>query len=145
GKGGPEGPPLRVRRRTLSDPPPASDLPARLGAPSAAAAAAESAAAAARPGHLGTRLVDREAPAAEAVIVELRHSLLRTFVSRHLHEGESARAAGLTIANDVHRVDGTRFAEQRLEVRLVGFVGEIADVQLPTHITDSNTRRKPGP
>src|SRR5436190_6383348 len=74
-------------------------LPARFGPAAARVAATVVPTAAARVFGFGPCLVDREAAAAHLMLVQLGDGFLSLFVRAHLHERESARAAGGHIAH----------------------------------------------
>jgi hypothetical protein len=51
----------------------------------------------------------------------------------HLHEREAARLTRGAVANDRHGAHAAGALEQRLEVRLAGFVRQISNIQLRAH------------
>jgi len=79
------------------------------------------------------RLVDGEASASELMLVELRNSTTCALIVVHLDERESSCLSGGTIANNIDGGDGASSLEERLKIGLVGFVRQVADVQLGTH------------
>ena len=115
------------------------DLPARL-LPSAAAATAatttttttaaapaEAAPSAAR--LLRARFIDRQRPAAEAMLVQLADGILRVLVGRHFHEGEPARATGFPVERP-HDLGGwADLSEVRTQVVFGCLIGQIAHEQ----------------
>ena len=114
-------------------------LPARFRALTPAAIALAPAEAAARVLRLGARLIHRERTAAKLMLVQLAGGCLCFLVRGHFHEREAPRSAGRHVAHDAHRFDGTELSEQFLQFRFTGLVGEISNVQLPTHTLDSLT------
>src|SRR6185295_5527329 len=117
------------------------ELPARFRtAARVAAAIAVSAAAAesARSFRLRTRLVDRQAAAAQLIVVQLGNGLLRLFVRAHLHEREPARPARGHVAHHLHRFDGAGAGEQVLQVVFAGLVRKISHVKSATHLSHSS-------
>src|SRR5688572_29330331 len=116
---------------------PPAPLPARFpppaAAPAAATAAAKSATAAARAGRHRLGLVDRQVPAAEAVVVQLFDRLLRFLVGGHFDEPEAPRPAGGHVAHDLHALDGAAAGKQLLEILLSRAVREVAHVKFSTH------------
>src|SRR3954470_17079223 len=140
---------------------PRRDLPARFRAPTIRTTAAEAAATAAAACGLGTRFVDGEAsPANLAGVqiadrglclfvggelcpanlagVQIADRGLCLFVGAHFYECESTRAASRLIAHDRDRFNRPGACEQLLQLCFADLVGEISDVQLPTHNTDSS-------
>src|SRR4030095_11485199 len=97
------------------------------------------AAAATRTRNLGSRLVDRQPPSAELLIVQLRDGVLRIVIRRHLDERETARAAGVAIAHDFDSFEMARLGEQILKILLIRIVRNVADVEFSTHFKDSCT------
>src|SRR5262249_2809163 len=111
-----------------------SALPARLRAATTCVTATE----ATRMLGLRPRFVDGEASPAELIGVQLGDGFLRLLVRAHFHEREPARAPRGHIAHHCNRFDGSRPREQLLELCFSRFVGEVSDIQLPTHETDSS-------
>src|SRR5688572_13689485 len=110
-------------------------LPARFAsATSAVSATAVTATTATSSRRLRTRLVYSQAATSKTAVVELRDGSLGTLIGGHLDKRETTRPAGFTIADDVDRLDRTGLGKQLLEIVLVRFVGNIADVQLLTHM-----------
>src|SRR5207248_1776284 len=71
-------------------------------------------------------LVDLERPAAEFLAVQLLDGGLRFLVAVQIDEGESARAAGLLVGDDLHRADGPVLArDQLLDLRFRRVEGKI--------------------
>src|SRR5690606_4920145 len=114
-----------------------SGSPAAVTAAAAAAAAAATAAAAAALALLG--LVDAERTAVHHRAVGLGNRLLRFRVRSHRDEREAARAAGLTIHDDVH-VGHRAAARKRVADAVGGRVeGQIAYVKSVSHDLSRST------
>src|SRR5260221_652160 len=64
--------------------------------------------------RLGPCFVDRESARAHLMLVQLGDGLLGLFVRAHLHERESARAAGGHVAHHLHRLDVSCLGKQLL-------------------------------
>src|SRR5687767_7019861 len=118
-------------------------LPARFAALTAEAAAeAAAAAVAARRHRLG--LVDGEVAPAVGVTVELLDGALRALAVAHLDEREAAGLARGAVADDVDSGDLTRSFEQRLQIRLGGFVRKVPDIELGAHVLTTPASRRCG-
>src|SRR5688572_19556074 len=103
-------------------------LPARFAALTASAGAAAVTARRHRPGF-----VDGQVTAAVLVTVQLSDRPPCAIRIAHFHERESARLTGGAVANDRHGAHRAGALEQRLQVRLAGFVRQVSDIQLRTH------------
>src|SRR3954469_17439582 len=136
GSGGSTEQQSATRRHRVTAPRP--DLPARFRAPTIRTTAAEAAATAAAACSLGTRFVDREASPANLAGVQIANRGLGLFVGAHFYECESTRAASRLIAHHGDRFNRPGACEQLLQLCFADLVGEISDVQLPTHNTDSS-------
>jgi hypothetical protein len=82
-----------------------------------------------------TGLVDGQLPPAEAVIGQLTNGGLCLFVGGHFDEGKTTRATRRVIPHHVDALDGSGRCKQRLEVLVTGFVREVADVKLSSHVS----------
>lgn len=77
---------------------------------------------------LGLRLVHGETTSLELLLIERAAGSAPLNIIDHLDESESARPSGVTIANDVNRVDLTDLREQLLELLLVSSERQITYV-----------------
>src|SRR5688572_1664592 len=107
-----------------------STLPARFRTSTLGEAAATEPAAA-----LGLRpcFVDGQAAAADLARVQLGDGVLCFFVRAHLDKRKPAGAPRRLVAHHGDRFDRSGTGEQLLELVFADFVGQISDVQLPTH------------
>ena len=110
-------------------------LPARFATTAAVTSAASEAAA--RVLRLRARLIHDECAAAYLMAVQFRGGRLRGFLRGHFHERKAPRSPRRHVAHDVRRIDGTELSEQLLQLRLIGLLWQISDVQLPIHVLDS--------
>src|SRR5262245_27794283 len=101
-----------------------AELPATAAAAAATTAAATAAAeataatAAAAATRALLRLVDVQRPAAQLAPVQLRDGLLGLLVGAHLDEGKAARAARLTVGDDLGVRDGAELPEGVAQLEL---------------------------
>src|SRR5574339_1310917 len=70
------------------------------------------------------RFVDDQHTAAERLFVQLIDRRPGILPRRHLDKSKSARAAGLTLAHDADRLDGSRTLEVRLQIGVEGVEGK---------------------
>ena len=79
------------------------------------------------------RLVDDKIAAAYLARIQLRDRVLRVLVARHLDERKTTGPASRLVTHDGDRFDRSGSREQFAERRLIDLVGQISNVQLPTH------------
>src|SRR5215831_12662276 len=80
------------------------------------------------------RLAHGERTAAERLAVQGGDRRLSLVVGRHLHEREAARPAGLPVGDDLDLLDlAAVLLEERAELRFLGLVGEVPNVQSLSH------------
>src|SRR6185436_10590595 len=79
------------------------------------------------------RFVDDQRTALEWLSVELGHGFLRACFVDHVDKREPARAARGHVAHHSYAFDGSRLAEQRIQVLVVRLVREIPHIQSPAH------------
>jgi hypothetical protein len=101
--------------------------------PATIAPAAVATATAAGSRRLGARFVDGERAASERMPVELRDRTLGIIVARHLHEGESSRAAGFAIPHHRDGFNGSSLREQCLEIVLHRLIRQISYKEFASH------------
>lgn len=117
--------PTNTRRLT-----PVSRLPTRFRPPPLPTSRAE---ATSRSLRFGTRLVDRETAPSELVSIQLRCGLLGIFGRRHFYKREAPWPAGRHIAHDVNRLHRPHTGKELLKLDFARFIGEISNIQSPTH------------
>jgi hypothetical protein len=119
---------------TAAEPAAAATTATTAAAAAEPAAAAAEAAAAATIGAL-TGFVDAERAAIELAAVPRLDRGLGAFLGAHLDEREAAGLPGLLVVHDSHLGDRTGLAKGGAKRLVTSVVGEIADVELRTHLT----------
>jgi hypothetical protein len=97
----------------------------------ATATAAAETAAGFRP---GTCFVDREAAAAELILIELGDRFLRLFVGAHLDECKPAGTASGHVAHEFDVVNCSGARKELLKIAFARFVRQISYIEPSTHL-----------
>src|SRR5262249_23860414 len=93
------------------------------------------------PVFTGLGLVDGQLPAVHLLAAQGRAGGLGLLAGPHPHEPEPLRAAGVAVLDDRGRLHPPERLEQLLQGTVSHAVGQVPDVQLPAHATDSSTGR----